>query len=57
MSLLSLLPTGDLGLLYFALSLSIVAGENPLVPLFKSPKSNEPFFIALLIAELSVLLN
>ena len=56
LSFLSLLPTGDLGLLAFTLSLSI-PGENPLVPLLRSPKSNEPFLIAPLNADESVLLK
>jgi hypothetical protein len=52
-------PTGDLGEVCLAFSLSI-PGEDilllpyALVPLFKSPKSKEPFLYALLIAEASV---
>jgi hypothetical protein len=56
---LSVRPTGDLGLLYLTFSDS-KPGDSPKpleAPLFKSPKSNDPFFNAPLMAEASVLLK
>lgn len=58
---LSVRPTGDRGLVCFALSLSSYSGDglNPVlsVPLLSSPKSSDPFLLPLLSNEVSVLEN
>jgi hypothetical protein len=66
---LSVLPTGDLGELYFYESVSYLITEFigdptifppnalPELPLFKSPKSNDPFLIKFDIADESVFAN